>query len=237
MLARMPSKGPRPSSQSGVTDASSTRTESDTPFRSAFSRAASQAYGSISTARTSWAPRRAAEIARMPDPHPASRSDSPADRARSISLSTPRVVSCSAVPNAMPGSMVTTTAPIGASKGASTGASASHQLGVTTRRGVMVLGPSPCLHKTDQSRCSCQCQVRGTSSSPVAFRSTSCARFKNASGSSGGGTYVINRPSTSCTPLAPRPSSASTRSSDVMGEIRSTDRASQRSGEALVTPV
>ena len=189
----------------------------------------------MSTARTLRAPRRAAEIARIAEPHPASRSLSPGNRARSISLRAPRVVSCSAVPNAMPGSMVTTTAP--------SGASASHQLGVTTKRSVTVLGPSPCLHKTDQSRCSCQRQVRAIWSSPVASRSTSCARLTNASGSTGGGTYVINRPPISCTPLAPRPSRASTRSSDARGEIQSTDRANQRSGvaseeaEASITPV
>ena len=170
----------------------------------------------------------------MAEPHPASRSLSPGERARSISRRAPRVVSCSAVPNAMPGSMVTTTAP--------SGASASHQLGVTTRRSVILLGPSPRLHQTDHSRWSCQRQVRASWSSPVASRSAACARLTNASGSAGGGKYVINRPSTSWTPVAPRPSSGSTSSSDAMGAYESTERANQRSGvapevsEASITP-
>ena len=51
-----------------------------------------------------------------------------------------------------------------------------------------------------------------------------------ASGSAGGCKYVINRPSTSCTPLAPSPSSGSTSSSDAMGAYESSERANQRSG-------
>jgi hypothetical protein len=53
---------------------------------------------------------------------------------------------------------------------------------------------------------------------------------------------VINRPSASCTPLAPRPRRGSTRSSDTVGETESTEMANQRSGvvpedsEASITP-
>ena len=95
-------------------------TRSATPLRSAFSVAAATESGSISTPVPCEVPRAIAARSRMPLPVPTSRIPGPSlgsalrfpaalHRSRPISAS--RVVGCRPVPNAWPGSIVTTASP------------------------------------------------------------------------------------------------------------------------------
>ena len=81
-------------------------------FRRALATVASTAIGSVSTPRTVAAPRRAAAIARMPDPQPTSSTRAPSRLPRSVASSSADrhslVVGCSPVPNAIPGSRART---------------------------------------------------------------------------------------------------------------------------------
>jgi len=82
-------------------------------FRSAFSRVTATASGSTSTARTVSAPSASATSERTPLPQPTSSTRDPrraAPRSERISA-TSRVVSCSPVPNARPGSSSMTCSP------------------------------------------------------------------------------------------------------------------------------
>ena len=94
------------------------RNRSATPFSSAFFAATSTATGSVSIARTRFAPRRAAAIPRIPVPVPtsrASRGGGERSNTSSIIRRHIRVVSWVPVPNAWPGSTVSTTSPSPAS--------------------------------------------------------------------------------------------------------------------------
>ena len=96
----------------------SARNTSATPFSSAFFAATSTATGSVSIARTRFAPRRAAAIPRIPVPVPtsrASRGGGERSNTSSIIRRHIRVVSWVPVPNAWPGSTVSTTSPSPAS--------------------------------------------------------------------------------------------------------------------------
>src|SRR5215210_395938 len=110
-LARTMSNGPSPVG----TDPRRAATSVATPFRRAFASVASTARGSVSTARTRAAPSFAAAIVRIPDPQPTSStvalSTRPASALPSSAARQRRVVGCSPVPNAIPGSSSRTTSP------------------------------------------------------------------------------------------------------------------------------
>ena len=112
-----------------------------TPLRSTFSSALPIASGSISIAATCSAPSFAAAIASTALPAPRSATRSPGEITRCSSRMTPRVVACSPVPNAMPGSMTIVRA---ASR-----SSASH--GGATVRAPSCCTWSPRFHSSDQS--------------------------------------------------------------------------------------
>ena len=75
-----------------------------TPLSAAFSWAVRTATSSISTPTASFAPKRSAVIARIPEPVPMSRTREPLTAVFSKSCMQRRVVSCVPVPKAMPGS-------------------------------------------------------------------------------------------------------------------------------------
>ena len=146
----MPCQAGRVASHCRVTVASSTRTRSPTPLVSTFSLAAAHASGSSSAATTREAPRRAAAMERMPEPAPTSSTTSPGWTRPSSRRRHPRVVPCSAVPKAMPGSIWITRSP--------GPASGSSQLGCTTSRGVILRTARPCFQYSAQSSWRCQDQ-------------------------------------------------------------------------------
>ena len=108
MLATTTSKAPTASS----TLPSSTRTTAPRPFRRTFSRAACAACGSLSSARTLAAPRRAAARARMPEPVPRSSTSAPGCTVSSRARRHISVVGCWPVPKAIPGSRRMTASPV-----------------------------------------------------------------------------------------------------------------------------
>lgn len=93
-----------------------------TPFAASDSRATSTASGSRSSASTPAAPQRSATSVRIPDPQPRSIQRLPRSTRRSSAAVQRRVVGCSPVPNARPGTSSSGCRP--ATDGAPDGASA-----------------------------------------------------------------------------------------------------------------
>ena len=136
------------------------------PFSAAFRRVASTASGSVSTASTEPAPSRPAARARMPEPLPMSRTDAPWTNPASAHASIParhsRVVGCSPVPKAIPGSSAMTTSP-------EVGRCSRHVGRMTSRRPTRSTG-----------KCSFQASAQSSSwttrvcSSPIGRSSNAC---------------------------------------------------------------
>ena len=112
------------------------------------------------------APSRTAAIARIPDPQPTSRTVRPSTPPRSASCSSAarqsRVVGCSPVPNAIPGSRARTTSP--------SAARCRRQVGrITSRRPTRSTGKCR-FHSSAQSASS----IRRVVTSPIGRRSNTC---------------------------------------------------------------